>query len=82
MKKYPTEERELGAFCQGDSGINRGKVLFYHLFISFSCSLSFKHKDFGRGLSWHPSEPLLLSCGWDGCLVEHSVDIALTEEGW
>lgn len=32
------------------------------------------HSDFVHGLSWHPSEPSLLTCGWDGQVIEHNLE--------
>ena len=34
------------------------------------------HVDFVHGLSWHPTEPYLVTCSWDGQVLHHSVDIS------
>ena len=38
--------------------------------ISFN---SKSHEDFVHGVDWHPTDSHLLSCGWDGQLVQHSL---------
>ena len=41
----------------------------------FSPRLTSKlHKDFVHGLDWHPTEGHLLSCGWDGQLIRHTLE--------
>ena len=37
------------------------------------------HVDFVHGLSWHPTEPYLVTCSWDGQVLQHSVDISSGE---
>ena len=39
---------------------------------TFSYSSS-QHTDYVYGISWHPSKPCLLSCGWDSQLLLHHV---------
>ena len=47
--------------------------------VSLCCRLaSSAHLDFVHGLSWHPSETSLLTCGWDGQVMEHRLNEAGT----
>lgn len=32
------------------------------------------HTDFVRGLSWHPTQPHLLTCSWDGQVRQHLIE--------
>ena len=43
---------------------------------SHSRLASSAHVDFVHGLSWHPTEPFLVTCGWDGQVLQHAVDIS------
>lgn len=33
-----------------------------------------RHRDFVRGLSWHPNTNQLYTCGWDTCVLAHTVN--------
>lgn len=49
---------------------------------SFSCSYKGdEHTEFVRGLSWKPGSKQLLSSGWDGRVLEHSVAASPMETG-
>lgn len=39
-----------------------------------SMFISRDHKDFVRGASWSANEKVLLTCGWDGQLLRHSLE--------
>ena len=34
------------------------------------------HTDFVHGLSWHPSEHQLVTCAWDGQVLQHTVTVS------
>ena len=44
----------------------------------YTCS---SHVDFVHGVSWHHSDPLLITCAWDGRVLQHSIDTS-KKEGW
>lgn len=34
------------------------------------------HSDFVHGLSWHPTQAELITCGWDGNMLSHNITAA------
>lgn len=55
------------------SGSEDTTVKVYSLSTQSELWCSTQHSDYVQGLSWHPSKPYLLSCGWDGQLLLHNI---------
>ena len=56
------------------SGSHDGRVYVYDLITGEVAALLMHHISVVRDCSWHPTEPKLVSCSWDGSIVEWSHD--------
>ena len=50
-----------------------------HVSIFRYCSS--QHTDYVHGLSWHPHQPHIITCGWDGQVLQHEATAEEHVEG-